>query len=515
VAKRKVQTIKQKPMGYSAKPADNLLFNSMLVVLTLLPLIVHAVQVQIYTPLFREPMLSSGLQGDVYVYYKFLWLGAGTTLLLGLFVYKIFFNGYQIPASYINLPLAVLALLVALSGLAAKYKFLALFGQYSRYEGTLTYLFYFVLFFIAANLRYSPKRLKLLVYTACPLVIVNLYLGMIGFYGYFPLDIPFLQKLVLGDAIGFKEFLRGYFNTTLENQDFMSGIGGVFTVLFLTQAALTAALKDKAIYLVFAVLSFAMLLSATATSGFLAFLLSLPLILFFVFVGKERRRGSKTILIAILAFSLVFTVLNSHDRRVWDKTLGFIAGFGNSKVLTGSSAGTTQAGSSVQGLTTGTAEELELPPRGWAAGSGRLYIWRKTLDLIKARPVLGYGLDTLPYFFPQDDIGKISGLNDPFTIVDKPHNMYLGLVFGSGIFALLAFLVLLVQHFRAVITFFRCGMLEGEQAIMLASLSTALWAYLIQGFVNDSVISTGPFFWVFLGVSVSLLRQVMNQLKDN
>ena len=46
----------------------------------------------------------------------------------------------------------------------------------------------------------------------------------------------------------------------------------------------------------------------------------------------------------------------------------------------------------------------ELPESGWGPGTGRIYIWEKTLKLVKERPLFGYGLDTLMYNFPHDNI---------------------------------------------------------------------------------------------------------------
>jgi len=101
----------------------------------------------------------------------------------------------------------------------------------------------------------------------------------------------------------------------------------------------------------------------------------------------------------------------------------------------------------------------KVPAIGWennpAFGSGRGYIWSRTIPMMKDTLFLGHGADTFSIYFPQDDyIGKFNSgtfSNVVNILIDKPHNMYFGIIIGTGGISLLALLALwciyLVQSF--------------------------------------------------------------------
>ena len=60
-----------------------------------------------------------------------------------------------------------------------------------------------------------------------------------------------------------------------------------------------------------------------------------------------------------------------------------------------------------------------------SAGSGRAYIWSRTIPLLKNYLFIGSGADTFFMIFPHDDYaGKYSSLTLLNIIFDKPHSMY-------------------------------------------------------------------------------------------
>ena len=60
------------------------------------------------------------------------------------------------------------------------------------------------------------------------------------------------------------------------------------------------------------------------------------------------------------------------------------------------------------------------------------------------RPLFGFGLDTLMYNFPHDNIDARAGMQYETILVDKPHSMYVGIGYGTGIVGLIGFLGLAV-----------------------------------------------------------------------
>lgn len=104
--------------------------------------------------------------------------------------------------------------------------------------------------------------------------------------------------------------------------------------------------------------------------------------------------------------------------------------------------------------------------------SGRGYIWNRSLAMIKAKPILGYGADTYTLNFPQIDlVGNAVAIGS--QIVDKPHNFYINILTNFGLLGTLAFLALVVYTFR--------NQYKHE-------MSVAILAFLVAGLANDSVI---------------------------
>ncbi len=145
-------------------------------------------------------------------------------------------------------------------------------------------------------------------------------------------------------------------------------------------------------------------------------------------------------------------------------------------------------------------------------GSGRGYIWSRTLPLLKNSLIWGYGPDNFTIEFPQDDyIGKIRTSYDGSNrIIDKPHNMYLQLATNTGVLSLLAFLVLsgfyIVQSLSTYIQINK----KNHISFFGAGIFIAIFGYLVASFFNDSVAGVTPVFWVLLGIGF-----VCNQLVRN
>jgi hypothetical protein len=146
------------------------------------------------------------------------------------------------------------------------------------------------------------------------------------------------------------------------------------------------------------------------------------------------------------------------------------------------------------------------PEPAISPGTGRLYIWRETLKLIAKKPILGYGMDTLSYAFPQNRLEKVAGIGDYAVFVTKPHNMFIGYAYGAGVPALLAFLLFNAFAAAAFLRYFFKRGSGGEKPDVTVMCAFLGWlAYLVQGFVNDALISTSPLWWALFGAGAGLL----------
>ena len=141
----------------------------------------------------------------------------------------------------------------------------------------------------------------------------------------------------------------------------------------------------------------------------------------------------------------------------------------------------------------GTAGELRGLLRGEAAdsfGSGRIYIWRNVWDLVKERPLLGGGPDTLGerglFFTRLLPDGSLLRRD-----IDSAHCEYLNILVNQGFPALLLYLAslgtTLVRAFRSA-------------SPAAVSLRAAMVTYLLGAVFGISMPANTAFLWLCWGV---------------
>ena len=130
-------------------------------------------------------------------------------------------------------------------------------------------------------------------------------------------------------------------------------------------------------------------------------------------------------------------------------------------------------------------------------GSGRVYIWRKTLALVPERPILGGGPDTLglrtdaAFERYDDEAGRTRR-----TVVDNAHNEYLEILADQGVPALVFYLLALIA---ACVRWFRAA----PNDPVAAACGCGAAAYAVQALVGLASPCSTPFFWLALGVLMS------------
>lgn len=138
-------------------------------------------------------------------------------------------------------------------------------------------------------------------------------------------------------------------------------------------------------------------------------------------------------------------------------------------------------------------------------GSGRGYIWSRTLPLLKETILLGHGPDTFAMFFPQNDyIGKLSFMYDANITIDKPHNTYLQTAVNTGVLSLLALLFVFAAYWiTSIRLLIKSDFNDFYNTASLCVLS-AISSYMVSSLFADSTVSVSPTFWVLLGIGIGI-----------
>lgn len=145
--------------------------------------------------------------------------------------------------------------------------------------------------------------------------------------------------------------------------------------------------------------------------------------------------------------------------------------------------------------------------------TGRGYIWISSIPLLWDVIVLGKGIGTFPFYYPQSEVaGMLNVHGSADYCVEQAHSWYLQTAVSSGILSLLCMLYLFIWCFLK-----GAGRLIKKKKYSISIeylLVFGLLAYEIAGLVNNSCIAATPFFWLILGYTVRKLSEDEDIKKD-
>ena len=145
----------------------------------------------------------------------------------------------------------------------------------------------------------------------------------------------------------------------------------------------------------------------------------------------------------------------------------------------------------------------------------RGYIWSRTLPLLKDTIAVGHGADTYMVYYPQDDYAgryNISYFNDgQNTLIDKPHNMYLGAAVNTGVISMLALVAVYVFYLiESVKTYRKHEFAEFKDYVGMGIVIAAA-GFMVSGLVNDSTVQMMPVVYALMGVGFAVNQLVKEE----
>ncbi|WP_395702788.1 O-antigen ligase family protein [Aquabacterium sp.] len=134
-----------------------------------------------------------------------------------------------------------------------------------------------------------------------------------------------------------------------------------------------------------------------------------------------------------------------------------------------------------------------------AAGSGRGYIWLRSVQMVSAAWWVGHGPDTFALAFDNHDpLKKYYPGRD--TFIDKPHNTLLLIAVNQGLPALAAYLGFIGWQLIASARRIGSRTSPKDACALHLALQTGLCAFLVASMFYDSSVCTVVPFWIFLGM---------------
>jgi O-antigen ligase len=468
---------------------DHLLAGLLLLAIGGLPLIIRFAPMDFVAPGFQAFFdYNTGFHGNVFSYYKTLFLFMLSLGCLLLLLRKALWGRTDLRCDGIAFLAGCFWGCLLISARQADFPCVAFRGMYAHQEGILTYLGYVALFFGAANLPVSPRFHRGICLALGFVAAVNAVLCCCHFWGINLLDYPGFRGFIVPRE--FWNLPKGFLTGTFSNPNFVGGFLGAALLFFLAVALFEEDRKRSFLAVFLTILLFLGLQCSGARSGLVAFFLPAPVIIGLAVKKRSWQVIRKPLVIVLCGGGLVLLPL-----------LGKV--FSGYRLLGGQ---TVSSGSQASSATRST-DEFGLPAPGLALGNGRLYIWRRTVALIWARPFFGYGPDTFTYHFPQDDPEKVAGMGTYSLTVDKVHNLFLQTAVNFGLFGLVSFFLLVFGTLRNLWRQIQQPDQDSMRQGHLISTAAFLIGFLLQGMFNDSIVETSPIFWALLGTAVSLADQ--------
>ena len=147
-------------------------------------------------------------------------------------------------------------------------------------------------------------------------------------------------------------------------------------------------------------------------------------------------------------------------------------------------------------------------------GSGRGYLWSRTIPLLKKHLFLGSGADTFVFEFPQQDYVNLYNYGYETQLVTKPHSLYLQIGVQTGVLSLLSFIAFYLMYFISSFKLYIKGQFKTYYSKVGLSIFIGTFSYLICGIANDSSITVAPVFWVLIGLGIAINHKVSLSLKE-
>lgn len=498
----------------SRENVDKWIFRLLLILIGFMPLVVMAHTEEVISPLISDvPVLTSGTKGDLFTYYKSLIVLVITVIAGLLLLAKVFFMNGGIRKTKLNYFLGAFAIAIVMSIILSPNITIALEGQYNRSDGAISWLCYIALMFIAINIEYPKKVVQYVAYAFSPFILINLIITSMNFFGNDLLQYSWVQKIITlflpagGGSISQGSTLLG----TLNHGNYMSGMFAILTMMYLAGVIIEKNISFKVVNLVISMITILIVFMSLSTSGFLTILCVTPFLLWLVIKSDK-----KIVTLLLLGVFIIFAGLGLHtlaqkNSKVWDETFGFFASsnpYEERAVSYNNSFGELLGGTTVSAADS-KLELPVLPETGVGAGSGRMYIWEKTLNLVMDRPLFGYGLDSLMYNFPHYNIDARANLETETVVVDKPHNMYVGILYGTGLFGFISFMgiiiIILISSLKEIV---KIRTSKNNHTVIFA---VAWLAFLFQALFNDTLAGVAGPLWIISGVLMSSMFNKLNK----
>lgn len=403
------------------------------------------------------PLIINPFSSDLYSHPKILFVYVISGILIIYYFLKV--KNKEIKTGLGEYALAIYFVLVVISTMFSVDMHQSLVGAPSREEGLAAICCYILIYFICSKYyKFSYGHLRYLVISA---FIISIY-GICQYYGFEP-----LQKI-----IGHTGAIA-----TIGNRNFM----GSYITLIMPISIFIFVYTNRYLYLILSCTLYLCMLCAYTRSSWVAFVCYICVLAYFLHKYKLKVNRLIKLILIFFCITVLFNFLNSNQ------TINRMLSIKNE----------------ARSILTNSKNKDD-------AGAYRFFIWRRGVQLLNDRPLIGSGPDTFGIVFmdkftedvvtpgsgfihiQKDEKGHIKSVN--IEKIDKAHNEYLQIAVTTGIPSLICYLIFI----GGVIFNAKNNV---KRNIFVIPIFCSILGYLIQAFFNISVVGVAPIYWAILGIT--------------
>lgn len=369
---------------------------------------------------------------------------------------------------YLLMPFLFLLSLAA-AALLSKNIGLSYYGLYSRFQGLETYFFYFLFFILLLlNLKSDKQIYRIIIAIALSSFFACVY-GLLQIAGldFFNWNEPVYITHRITSTLGQPNFFASYLLLAIPITAYFIYSAKKFLIKFL--------------WVVLLVFQLICLLFTYSRAGWLGLFFGIIFSgLIYLFAKKKfalkllNKKALKSALLIIITATSCFSLLFYCDARFKTRI----------KSMVDFSAG---------------------------GAAARIAFWQAGIDIIKKKPLFGYGLDNqgeelVKYY--KKDWARTGWVND---FPDRAHNLFLDTLITTGIVGFLFYLALLYLFFKLIIE-----NIKNNNSIFLSWLILlSVTSYLISLMFGFAIVATNVYFWLYFAVIIAINKNYINISDEN
>ncbi len=443
------------------------------------------IQIFFYLLFFLVPIILWPYSYELFEFNKIITIYIFTILITFTWISKSILEKKIIfRRTILDIPLLIFLVTQILSTLVSVDIRTSIFGYYSRFNGGLLSLISFSLLYWAfvSNIKYK-ESINLIKTLITSLILVCVY-GILEHFG--------IDKDIWVQDVSERVF------STLGQPNWLAAF--VVAVIPLTYTFILKNKKQKLLMEIVSVIFFLTLLYTKSRSGFLGF--SFASLIFWIGIflitsfNKDKSQNKKMLKI-FLIINLTFLVINLFVKTPWTPN---ILSFMNQEK--------TEISTPVTQNNSGTVLETG----GTESGTIRKFVWQGAIDIWKAYPILGSGVETFAFSFYKYRPKEHNLVSEWDFLYNKAHNEYLNFLATTGALGFLSYLTLITL---IIIQFIRSIRKDDQNKFFHLAFLSGFVSILVTNFFGFSVVPVNLLFYLYPAISVVLSSEDKEEKKEN